>query len=262
MLVGRRIRSVAVQRPDIVGCPEPEEFSRRATGRKVENLGRRGKYLLLHLDRNLDMVFHMRLSGHIQVREPGEPPPYERVRIGLSGKRVLSFVEPRALGRVWLADRTDYPDALRGMQRMGPEPTSPEFNSRWLGSRLAGRKAPVKNLLLDQRICCGAGNIYTDEALFRAGVGPTRPGGSLTRAEVANLARSMKHVIRAAIRHCGTTLGDGRYRRPGTQAGSNQKYLKVHAREGADCPRPGCTGTVHRIRIGNRSSYFCPQCQA
>ena len=261
LLIGRRIRSVAVERPDIVGCPEPDEFGRHAVGRRVESVGRRGKYLVVQLDRELDMVFHMRLSGHIQVRAPGRPPPHERVRIVLTGRRVLSFVEPRALGRVWLVDRASYPDALRGMQHMGPEPTTPEFNSRWLGARLAGRKASVKSLLLDQRICCGAGNIYTDEALFRAGVRPTRPGGSLTGPEVAKLTRGMKDVIRAGIRWCGTTLSDGRYRRPGTQTGSFQRHLRVHGRDGNGCRRRGCGGTVRRIRIGSRSSYFCPECQ-
>jgi formamidopyrimidine-DNA glycosylase len=260
LLKGRRILSVEVGRPDILGHPSPKTFVRQAVGRKIRRLSRRGKYLVMHADRGKDFVFHMRLSGHLEVLEDGEVPRFERVRFRLSGGRSLSFVEPRVLGKVYLVDTASYPSELKGMQSMGPEPVEKGFTTAYLAGRLSGRKASIKSLLLDQTICCGVGNIYSDEALFRAGIRPTRSAGSLTAAEVVKLARSLRKVIRDGIRWCGTTLADRCYLRPGTQSGSFQRRLKVVAREGEHC-RSGCGGTIRRVKLGNRSSYYCPVCQ-
>jgi formamidopyrimidine-DNA glycosylase len=260
LLAGRRILSVEVGRPDILGYPSHRAFVRQAVGRRIERLSRRGKYLVMHADCGKDFVFHMRLSGHLEVLEDGVAPRFERVRFKLSRGRVLSFVEPRVLGRVYLVDAASYPQALKGMQRMGPEPVDGRFTAGYLTGRLRGREATVKSLLLDQTICCGVGNIYSDEALFRAGIRPTRSAAKLTPAEIAELVRTLRRVIRDGIRWCGTTLADQRYLRPGTQSGSFQRRLKVVAREGEPC-RSGCGGTIRRVKLGNRSSYYCPVCQ-
>ena len=266
-LAGRRIRSVEVLRPDIVGFPGRAAFERGALGRRIAGLGRRGKYLLLRLDQGQELVFHLRLSGHLEVcgdgarPRRGARPRFERARFELSGGRALSFIEPRVLGRVYLVESGKYPPALSGMERMGLEPIDPRFDAAYLGARLAGRKATVKSLLLDQRVCCGVGNIYSDEALARARIRPIRPGGSLSPAEVAGLARHLRGVLRDGIRLCGTTLGDGRYLRPGTEPGGFQARLRVFGREGERCRRRGCRGTVERVKLGSRSSYCCPDCQ-
>ncbi len=253
--------SVETGRPDIVGFPGPRKFKQEVVGHRIGRLARRGKYLLVGLDRGRELVFHLRLSGHLEVLTDGRRPRFERIRFGLSGGRALSFVEPRVLGKVYLVEAGNYPPVLRGMERMGHEPIDPRFTAAYLAGKLAGRKAAVKSLLLDQRVCCGVGNIYSDEALARAGIRPGRPAGSLSRAEVTRLARHLRGVLRDGIRWCGTTLGDGRYRRPGTERGGFQEHLRVFGREGERCRRRGCRGTVERVKIGNRSSYYCPDCQ-
>ncbi len=147
------------------------------------------------------------------------------------------------------------------MLRMGPEPMSPDFTVNYLADRLKGRKASVKSLLLDQRVCCGVGNIYSDEALFRARVRPTRAAGKLTRTEVARLVRALSQVLHDGIKWCGTTLDDGRYLLPDQARGRFQERLAVFGREGRPCRRRGCPGVIRRIRIGNRGTRFCPVCQ-
>ncbi|UCG43489.1 MAG: bifunctional DNA-formamidopyrimidine glycosylase/DNA-(apurinic or apyrimidinic site) lyase, partial [candidate division WOR-3 bacterium] len=235
LLEGRRILSLEVGRKDILGYPSFRAFVRQAVGRRIKRLSRRGKYLVMHADGGKDLVFHMRLSGHLEVRGDGAAPRFERVRFRLTGGRVLSFVEPRVLGKVYLVDAGSYPPVLKGMRCMGREPVDKGFTPGYLANRLRGRKTSIKNLLVDQKVCCGVGNIYSDEALFRAGVRPARPAAELTTAETGKLARSLKRVIRDGIRWCGTTLADRRYLRPGRQSGSFQRRLKVVAREGEPC---------------------------
>jgi formamidopyrimidine-DNA glycosylase len=261
LLVGRRIVRARVMRPDIVGFPASRGFERGVAGRTIADLGRRGKYLVVQLDHGKDLVVHLRLSGHLEVVDQDEEVEYERVRFALDNGKALSFAEPRVLGRVYLVLQDKYPPALAGMMKMGPEPIDAGFDAAYLRGRLRGRTAPVKNLLLDQRIACGVGNIYSDEALFRAGIRPLRRAGRLGEAEVIRLARALTDVLRDGIKWCGTTLGDGRYRLPEGGAGSFQKRLAVFGREGESCRRRGCTGVVRRLRVGGRSTHFCPVCQ-
>ena len=261
LLVGRQIIRARATRRDIVGFPDTRGFERGVAGRTIAELGRRGKYLVVRLDHGRDLVVHLRLSGHLEVVDQNEEVEYERVRFDLDNGKALSFAEPRVLGRVYLVQRDKYPPALAGMMNMGPEPIHADFGADYLGERLRGRTAPVKNLLLDQRIACGVGNIYSDEALFRAGIRPLRRAGRLGRAEVDRLARALTDVLRDGIRWCGTTLGDGRYQLPEGGAGSFQKRLAVFGREGERCRRRGCEGVVRRLRVGGRSTHFCPVCQ-
>lgn len=261
-LLRRKLLSVRVGDPRVIGHPSASEFTRQVKGRTIIGLERKGKYLVLKLDLGRELVFHLRLSGSLHLLRPGDESKFERIGFTLSDGRVLSFVEPRILGRVYLVDSCRYPRQLSGMLAMGLEPLSSEFNSAYLARKLHGRRARVKSLLLDQKVCCGVGNIYSDEALFRAGVRPCRPAGSLNPAEVKRLARGLRSVVYSGIRWCGTTLGDGRYTRPGTERGSFQTRLRVFGREGKACRNRGCTATVKRVRFGNRSSYFCPACQA
>lgn len=261
LLAGRRIVRVRVRRQDIVGFPDARDLKRGVAGRTVVELERRGKYLVVRLDQGKDLVVHLRLSGHLEVVDRSEEVRYERIRFELDNGRALSFAEPRVLGRVYLVQRDKYPAALAGMASMGLEPIHAGFDAGYLGERLRGRAAPVKNLLLDQRIACGVGNIYSDEALFRAGIRPLRRAGRLGKAEVARLARALADVLRDGIRWCGTTLGDGRYQLPEGRPGSFQKRLAVFGREGERCRRRGCDGVIRRQRVGGRSTHFCPVCQ-
>jgi len=261
LLVGRTVVRAHVRRPDIIGFPSVAGFRRGIAGRNVAGLERRGKYLVVRLDRGMNLVVHLRLSGHLEVVGGYEEVRYERVRFELDNGKAFSFAEPRVLGRVYLVQRDKYPRALAGMMSMGPEPIHADFDAAYLGARLRGRTTPVKNLLLDQRIACGVGNIYSDEALFRAGIRPLRRAGRLAKVEVGRLARALTDVLTDGIKWCGTTLGDGRYRLPDGGAGSFQKRLAVFGREGERCRRRGCDGVVRRQRIGGRSTHFCPVCQ-
>jgi formamidopyrimidine-DNA glycosylase len=261
LLAGRRIVRALVRRRDIVGFPGLRGFERGLAGRMVAEIGRRGKYLVVRLDHGADLVVHLRLSGHLEVVGRSEEVKYERVRFELDSGKALSFAEPRVLGRVYLVQRDKYPSELAGMMKMGPEPIHADFDAEYLGERLRGRTAPVKNLLLDQRVACGVGNIYSDEALFRAGIRPLRRAGRLAKAEVDRLAQALTEVLRDGIKWCGTTLADGRYQLPEGGAGSFQKRLAVFGREGERCRRRGCEGVVRRLRVGGRSTHFCPVCQ-
>lgn len=259
-LAGRSISSVIVARPDIMGYPiSVSAFKRSVVGSRIERLGRIGKYLILYLEGERELIFHLRLSGHLEVVTGSRKPAYERVRFSLTGTRALSFAEPRVLGKVYAVRSGRYPPALAGMARMGPEPISTAFTSDFLAARLRGRKAPVKSLLLDQRVCCGIGNIYSDEALFRAGLRPQRRAGALRKAEVVRLAAALRSVLRDGIKWCGTTMADGRYVMPDGASGRFQTRLAVFGREGKCCRK--CGSVIRRVRIGNRSTHYCPTCQ-
>jgi formamidopyrimidine-DNA glycosylase len=261
LLLGQRVVRAHVLRKDIVGFPDVPGFERGVVGRTITELGRRGKYLIVRLDRGRELIVHLRLSGHLEVVARERNVEYERVRLELDGGKALSFAEPRVLGRVYLVQADEYPQALAGMMRMGPEPIHGDFDAAYLLDRLRGRTAPVKNLLLDQRIACGVGNIYSDEALFRAGIRPLRRARHLRKVEVTRLARALAEVLRDGIKWCGTTMVDGRYRLPDGGTGSFQKRLAVFGREGERCRRRGCAGVVRRQKIGGRSTHFCPVCQ-
>jgi formamidopyrimidine-DNA glycosylase len=194
------------------------------------------------------------------VRKSGTSPlRFERIRFDLSGGRSLIFVEPRMLGRVYLVEDGKLPPVLRGLQEMGMEPIHPEFDYRYLRAKLKGRKAVVKGLLLDQNVTAGVGNIYSDEALFRAGIRPTRAAGSLKPAELKRLAGALRDVLQDGIKHMGTTLSDSRYRRPKGMPGGFQKHLMVFDREGEPCRK--CGEAIRSCRISNRTSRYCPKCQ-
>ncbi len=260
LLAGRLIQRVIVRRDDIVGFPSPALFRREAKDVKIVRIYRKGKYLIFSLGNNKILVIHLRLSGHLRLVRRREIPKYERVRFVLDNSFVLSFVEPRVLGRVYLVSDSEVSKVIPGLAKMGLEPLDNRFNVQYLAGKVAGRKAKIKSLLLDQRVCAGVGNIYSDEALFYAGIMPTRPGGSLTREEVKRLSKSLRHVIKKALRAMGTTMTDGRYIQPDGAAGTFQNQLMVFGREGSSCPV--CGEKIKRIKISNRSSYYCPKCQS
>lgn len=261
VVIGRRITAVRVQRADIVGFPTSiRAFASRVRGKTVTAVLRRGKYLILQLDNGGQLVIHLRLSGHLAVTRSSHRLSFERARFELGDGLALVFVEPRALGRIYALEATgQYPSVLTGLAKMGPEPISGSFTAEFLAAKLRGRRTAVKTLLLDQRVCCGVGNIYSDEALFRAGVRPDRRAGSLSRTEVVRLWRSLRQVLRDGIRWCGTTMRDSRYVLPDGATGGFQHRLRVFGRTDEPCR---CGSTIQRGRIGGRSTHFCPSCQA
>jgi formamidopyrimidine-DNA glycosylase len=259
-LNGRRILNARIGRPDIVGWPKAAELSNEIAGARIEQLERRGKYLILRLDKGRMLVIHLRLSGQLQVvRSSAGLLRFERIRFDMSGGRSLVFVEPRVLGRVYLVEDSKLPPVLKGLQAIGLEPIDRRFTARHLRELVQGRKAAIKALLLDQRIAAGIGNIYSDEALFRARVRPMRSASRMTEREFQRLAPALRRVLKEGIRHMGTTMSDSRYQRPGNRPGGFQNRLMVFDREEQPCRK--CGTRIRACRVGGRTSRYCPKCQ-
>lgn len=226
---------------------------------RIKGVGRRGKYLIFDLTENKSLILHLRLSGHLRLVDKEEVLKYERARFVLDNGKVLSFVDPRVLGRVYLIEGDTLPPVLNGLKRLGLEPIDKGFTAEYLSNHLRGRRATVKSLLLDQRICSGVGNIYSDEALFLARIKPIRRGGELKKREIIKLAQALRRVLKDGLDYSGTTISDGRYLMPDGGKGGFQNRLMVVGREGLPCRF--CGREIRRIKIGNRSSYYCPCCQ-
>lgn len=260
-VAGKRIEAVRFGATRVAMRPGPAGVRRGLLGATVLDVGRRGKYLAFRLNNARELILHLGMSG--QVRRFGSDPMqrHEHMRLEFSDGQTLSFVDARRFGRVCLTDGGALPSPVSGMGRMGLEPTDKGYSAAYLGAHLSGRKARVKSLLLDQRVACGVGNIYSDEALHRAGIMPDRRAGSLKPTEVSRLAVALGNALNDGIRWCGTTMKDGGYVLVDGSAGSFQDRLRVYGREGKRCRRRGCDGVIRRQKLGGRSTHFCPVCQ-
>ena len=258
---GKRIEKVWFGVKHVNMQPGPAGVRRRLLGARVMGVSRRGKYLVFDLSNDRKLVLHLGMSG--QVRRFGHDPMHrhEHMRLEFSDGQTVSFVDARRFGRVCVTDNGALPGPVKGMERLGPEPIGEEYTAEYLAAHLSGRKARVKSLLLDQQVACGVGNIYSDEALHRAGIRPDRKAGSLEPSEVRRLTRALGSVLSDGIRWCGTTMKDGGYVLVDGSAGSFQDRLRVYGREAEPCRRRGCDGVVRRQRVGGRSTHFCPVCQ-
>jgi formamidopyrimidine-DNA glycosylase len=235
------------------------EFERLLRGRRVVAANRKGKYLLVALDRGT-LVVHLRMSGQLvlQADAAAEVAPHTHARLQLDDGRELRFVDPRTFGELFVAGAggIDLDEVLSGL---GRDPLNDGIDARWLAEQAAGRRTPLKAFLLDQRRICGVGNIYADEICFTARLRPDRPVGSLEDADFQALAAATGEVIKRATKEGGSSLRDERYRDVFGDLGGFQRYLAVYGRGGEKCPR--CGGTIERIRLAGRSSHFCPDCQ-
>ncbi len=256
-LLNRRITGCTIQRPDIIGYPSPASFCRGIIGRRITSVGRRAKYLIIGIDSGKTLIFHLRLSGALLFKKAGAPESkHARLNISMGGHELV-FDEPRVLGRAYLLRPDERPAVLKGFFNLSHEPIGKEFDAMYFKNRVKHRRAPIKNLLLDQAICAGIGNIYADEALFRSGVRPSRRANTLSSQEIARLAKDLKQVLLDGIRHCGTTVSD--YKRSDGRSGNFQKFLNVYGREGLLCRV--CGTVIKYIRIGNRGTRYCRKCQ-
>jgi len=251
-VTGRRITNITLFWDGIVPNSSAPDFHSRVIGQRINGVGRRGKYILVHLSSNEALVIHLRMTGSILLNSASSDGRYIRAIVHLDGGMELYLRDPRKLGRMWLE-----PDTLAIIDRLGPEPLEAGFTAEVLAKRLRGRTAPIKALLLDQTFIAGIGNMYADESLFAAGIHPLRQGGSLSRREVSRLHRSIRQVLRAAIAHQGASVLN--YYRPGGDLGTAHFDFKVAHRGGKPCPI--CGTPVQRLPIRNRGSYFCPKCQ-
>jgi formamidopyrimidine-DNA glycosylase len=251
VLLGRRIARVELRRADLRRA-FPPDLGQRLTGSTVTSLGRRGKFGLISTDRGDTLVFHLGMSGKWRV-DPAEIHPHDHLLIETDEGRRLALNDPRRFGSVDLVS-SDKVEAWRPIGELGAEPT--DLDSRELLARLRGRSAPIKSLLLDQRLIAGLGNIYACEALHRAHINPRSAAGRLSLQRVERLVTAIGEVIAEAIEAGGSTLRD--YARPDGELGYFSKRFAVYDREGKACP---CGGTVRRIVQGGRSTFYCGRCQ-
>jgi formamidopyrimidine-DNA glycosylase len=256
-LTGRKITDCAILRPDVIGHPSPTAFKRGVVGKKILGVGRRAKYLVIELTGGKELIVHLRLSGALIFKPVGgQPVKYARLIIKF-GRCELVFEEPRVLGRAYLLRTGERPDVLKGFFNLSHEPIACEFDAEYFKAKIRHRKTPIKNLLLDQAICAGIGNIYSDEALFRAGIRPLRRACGLTNAEIGRLAKALREVLLDGIENFGTTVSD--YKRSDGRSGNFQNLLNVYSRE--DEPCKVCGTKIMLRKIGNRSTRYCPKCQ-
>ena len=252
-LDGERIARVAVNRPDLRRA-FPVELAQTLTGATVTGLARRAKYGLIHTNRERTLVFHLGMSGRWRI-DPGEIGKHDHLVLETAGGHVLALCDPRRFGSVDLVD-TGRLDEWPQFAALGPEPLGPEFTPEHLRHAFAGRSAPVKTLLLDQRIVAGLGNIYVCEGLFRARIDPRKPAGRVSLPALRRLVPELQAVLTESIEAGGSSLRD--YSQPSGELGYFAYNFAVYDREGEAC---ACGGTVRRIVQGGRSTWFCPKCQ-
>jgi formamidopyrimidine-DNA glycosylase len=257
-VAGRRIAAADVLDPLWCAPRRPAEVENALRGALILGLGRRGKYLVMELEGERFLVMHLRMTGNLLWAGPGDDDRQERLRFRLElegGGRVL-FSDLRRFGTGIVLDGRPALDAYLDA-RLGPEPLDPSFTPELLGRRAAGRRAPVKSFLLDQARIAGIGNIYADEALFRARIHPLKPAGRLRRPELERLHEGIVAALEAGIESFGASID--RYRDANGARGSMQDRFLIHRREGMACPR--CGASVTKLRAAGRGTYVCPRCQ-
>lgn len=236
----------------------PADVVDRLRGRRVGRVGRRGKFLLIDVEGDLTWVIHLGMSGRLRVARPGEArEAHTHLIVRTDRGEEVRLIDPRTFGFVAVLT----PDELRtdSLAGLGPDALEQLPTVDELVARLAGRRAPIKALLLDQRVVAGLGNIYADEVLLRAGVHPRRPGGAVTRLELERLVEAIPAVLAAGIEMGGTSLDDLAYLLPDGRAGAYLDRLAAYGRTGEPCPT--CGTPIQRVVVAQRSSHFCPRCQ-
>jgi formamidopyrimidine-DNA glycosylase len=256
-LAGRTFRSVRIFDERLTRPVDPRVVEAQLEGERVDAVERRGKNLIVRFDSGLVLLVHLRMTGSFLIAHGDELPAdaHRRGVVRLDDGSDVAYRDVRRFG-TWLVLEQDEAEEYLA-QRLGEEPLSPRFTTRELTRRLAGRRAPVKAALLDQRAVAGIGNIYADEGLWYAHVHPFRPAGELAAHEIAAVRRGVRRALRVGIRRQGATLSD--YRAPNGARGTMQDEFKVYGREGEPCLR--CGTLIVKTRVAGRGTAFCPGCQ-
>jgi formamidopyrimidine-DNA glycosylase len=257
LIVGAKIGDAVIADRRLTRPEDPVLVAAELRGERFAEVGRRGKYLLLRMTSGRTLVVHLRMTGSWSHAARGKLPDdvYRRATLRLSNRVDLAYRDVRRFGTWLLLEPGEEPGYLA--ERLGPEPLSVAFSAKALAAALANRRAPVKSVLLDQRRVAGVGNIYADEALWRARIAPLRPAGELSPTEIAALRRTVRAVLRRGIELQGSTLRD--YVTPDGEYGGMQNEFSVYGREGEPCPR--CKTPIERAVIGGRGTWSCPKCQ-
>jgi formamidopyrimidine-DNA glycosylase len=252
-LEGERIARIAVNRPDL-RRPFPPDLVQVMTGASITSLGRRAKYGLVHTDRDQTMVFHLGMSGRWRI-DPDTPDRHDHLVIETGSGHHLALNDARRFGSVDLVE-TGQLDSWPQFAAMGPEPLGEKLTPAHLKAAFKGRLAAIKQLLLDQRIVAGLGNIYVCEALHRARIRPDKEAGRTSLPALKRLVPAIRQVLEEAIAAGGSTIRD--YAQPSGELGYFAASWRVYSREGETC---SCGGVVERLVQGGRSTFWCPKCQ-
>lgn len=252
---GRRLERVIQRRPDL-RFPLPEGFGQRLTGKRVEAVGRRAKFIMVRVEGGDVLLWHLGMSGRVMMFPDAPPPPekHDHVEFVTDDGFTVRFNDARRFGFMDLVA----PDEIAThpmLSKLGPEPLSDDFDADVLALRLKGKTTPIKAALLDQRVVAGIGNIYASEALYRAGISPRRLAKTVQGGRAVKLTRAIKEVLAAAIAAGGSTLRD--HRQPNGELGYFQHAFEVYDRAGKPCPGCDCGGTVRQIVQAGRSTFYC-----
>jgi formamidopyrimidine-DNA glycosylase len=253
-LVGRRFAHVEIHDARLTRPEDPAEVAAELTGERVAAVERRGKYLVVRFVSGRVLLIHLRMTGNLLVG--AEPDAWTRAVVRLDNGPDVTYRDVRRFGTWLLLEPGELDDYLTS--RVGAEPLERAFTTRALAARLANRKAPIKAALLDQRTLAGLGNIYADEALWRARIHPLTPARELGAAELKALRAAVRKTLELGIARQGSTLRD--YRQPDGSRGRMQHEFKVYGRDGEPCDR--CGTPIEKTRVAGRGTWYCPTCQA
>ena len=257
-LVGRRLERVDIHDPRLTRPFDPAGVAAELEGERIAALDRRGKYLVFRFESGRVLLVHLRMTGqllHGNGDSLSAEDAHRRAVVRLDDGSDVIYRDVRRFGTWLLVEPGELGQYFEG--RLGHEPLARAFTQKRLGDALAGRQAPVKAVLLDQRRLAGVGNIYADEALWRAGIHPRRPAGELSDGEIAALHRCVRATLRAGIARQGATLND--YRQPDGAPGRMQDEFKVYGRSDEPCDR--CGTLIEKTRVAGRGTWYCPSCQ-
>ena len=256
-LVGRRFERVSIDDPRLVRPYEPAEVAAELEGEHVAAVERRGKYLVVRFESGRVLLIHLRMTGSLLSAASGPLPddPHRRAVVKLDDGSDVTYHDVRRFGTWLLFEPGEAEPYLAA--RVGDEPLDALFTAARLGDRLAGRRTSLKAALLDQRTLAGMGNIYVDEALWRARLNPLRPASGLDRNELRRLHRGIRAALEHGLARQGSTLRD--YRLPDGSGGSMQNEFRVYGRRDEPCDR--CGTLIARTQVAGRTTWFCPKCQ-
>jgi formamidopyrimidine-DNA glycosylase len=252
VLEGRQFEHVEIHDPRLTRPEDPLVIATELVGERVTTLDRRGKYLIVRFESGRALLIHLRMTGSL-LNNP-QNASHVRAVVSLDDGTSIVYRDVRRFGTWLLLEPGDLDPYLAA--RVGSEPLG-AFTARALGERLAGRRAPIKGAILDQRTVAGVGNIYADEALWYARLHPLRPAGSLDQDELRRLHRGIRRALELGIRRQGSTLST--YRLPDGSSGAMQREFKVYGRLGERCDR--CGTPIEKTRVAGRGTWFCPNCQ-
>jgi formamidopyrimidine-DNA glycosylase len=257
VLVGRRFERVEIFDPRLTRPFDPRTVAAELEGERVSALERRGKYLVVRFESGRGLLIHLRMTGSLRhaARDALADDPYRRAVVRLDDGSDVAYRDVRRFGTWLIAEPDELEPYLAA--RLGVEPLGPDFTVRELRRRLESRRAPIKAALLDQRTAAGLGNIYVDEALWRARVHPLRPARSLGAAELRRVRAAVREALEAGLVRQGATLRD--YSQPDGRAGAMQEAFMVYGRDGEPCER--CGTPIEKTRAGGRGTWYCPRCQ-